>query len=173
MEEMKAYIYYVCGIDYTGDYGCDADYITFSKEKMKEYIEENDIERGFIIEAKEGSLEEGKIIKIKDFLKDSNIIEEKTEKTDELANNISIDDLEITHKSLPNLYDKFVDEVNENMLNNDIDNNDLYSDENFEKWVIQNISPEDLKKEYEKQQTKENKQNNNQIVNDGGNRPKP
>jgi len=72
------------------------------------------------------------------------------------ANNyISIDDLEITHKTLPDLYDEFVDEVNKNMLNNNIDNNnDLYSDEQFKKWAIQNICPEYLKKEYEKQAKK-------------------
>ena len=36
---------------------------------MKEYIEENDIERGFIIEAKEGSIEEGKILLFLNFNK--------------------------------------------------------------------------------------------------------
>jgi len=79
---------------------------------------------------------------IKNAVKEKTII--KNEKTDELANNISIDNLEITHKTLPDLYDEFVDEVNENMLNNDIDNNDLYSDENFKEWVKDNLASNNL-----------------------------
>jgi len=59
------------------------------------------------------------------------------------ANNISIDDLEITHKSLPNLYDKFVDFADE-IANNNIHNNNLYSDENFKEWVKDNLASNNL-----------------------------
>jgi len=83
--------------------------------------------------------------------------------------------IDINSQTLPNLYDKFVDEVNENeSLSNDDDN--PYSNEHFEKWVIENIldgeiDAEDVKEEYTIQQERE--QSNTQQITNGGSRPRP
>jgi len=65
---MKIYTYFQCGIDWTGNYGCDKDVSFVSKEKMKEYILTNNITTGYIEVVEEGE-KEGETYSPQEFLK--------------------------------------------------------------------------------------------------------
>jgi len=74
------------------------------------------------------------------------------------------------------LYDEFIDEV-ESQKPKDynegikwIEDNEPYDDENFVKYIKDNYSSDEIKKTVNTQKEKEN---NNQVVNDGGSRPRP
>ena len=61
------YIYFTCGYDCTGEWGCDASVVYTDKENMKKYLRDNDIETGYIVISEEGEIK-GEEYSPKEFL---------------------------------------------------------------------------------------------------------
>ena len=64
---MTIYIYFNCGYDFTGEWGCDATVVYTDKEKMKEYLKNNDITSGYVVISEEGEIK-GEEYSPKEFL---------------------------------------------------------------------------------------------------------
>jgi len=117
------------------------------------------------------------------------IVEKKPEyeNEEEVKEYLEIHGVEkINNQTLPDLYDKFMDEISEDEPEDMeesikwVEENNPYSNEKFEEWVIENIldeeiDAEDVNNEYEMQEYKQAKEREKaaEIANDGGSRPKP